>query len=198
MPQRIDIMNTLLRSKQSVFTFKEVSLLAGGEINPALLRRRVSYYVQKGQLYPLRRGIYAKDKKYDKFELANRIHTPSYISFETVLGRAGVIFQTYGQIFIASYLTRELKIEDQIYSYRKIKNDVLARTQLPTGIEHKGTYSIATPERAFLDVVYLSKDYHFDNLSALNWEKVFEILPIFENVEMEKRVKAYYEQFKNS
>jgi len=173
-------------------------LLAGGEISPALLRRRVSYYIQKDQLHPLRRGIYAKDKKYDKFELANRIYTPSYISFETVLSRAGVIFQSYGQIFIASYLTRELKIDDQIYSYRKIKDDILMRTQLPIGIEHKGTYSIATPERAFLDVVYLSKDYHFDNLSALNWEKVFEILPIFENVEMEKRVKAYYELFKHS
>jgi len=198
MTQRIDILNTLLRSKQSVFTFKEVNLLAGGEISPELLRRRISYLVKKEELHPLRRGIYAKDKKYDKLELANRIYTPSYISFETVLGRAGVTFQSYGQIFIASYLTRELKIDDQIYSYKKIKDSVLTRIQLPTGIEHNGIYSIATPERAFLDVVYLSKDYHFDNLSALNWEKVFEILPIFGNVEMEKRVKAYYEQFKNN
>ena len=198
MAQRIDILNTLLRSKQSVFTLKEVNLLVGGEISSELLRRRISYLVKKGELHPLRRGIYAKDKKYERLELANRIYTPSYISFETVLGRAGVTFQSYGQIFIASYLTRELKIDDQIYSYRKIKDDILTRIQLPTGIEHNGIYSIATPERAFLDVVYLSKDYHFDNLSALNWEKVFEILPIFGNVEMEKRVKAYYEQFKNN
>src|SRR3989344_8641687 len=132
MTQRIDIMNMLLRSKQSVFMFKEVNLLAGGEISPALLRRRVSYYVQKGQLYPLRRGIYAKDKKYDKFELANRIYTPSYISFDTVLSRAGVIFQSVGQIFIASYLTRELKIDDQIYSFRKIKDDIIAKIESPT------------------------------------------------------------------
>lgn len=196
-PQRVDIMNILLRNKQSVFTFKEVNMLAGGEVDPALLRRRISYYVKKGDLQPLRRGIYAKDKKYDKLELANRIYTPSYISLETVLHRAGVIFQFYAQIFIASYLTREIKVDDQVFSYRKIKDEILTRTQPPTGIEHKGTYSIAIPERAFLDVVYLSKDYHFDNLSALNWEKVFELLPIFENAEMEKRVKAYYEHFKN-
>ncbi len=75
---------------------------------------------------------------------------------------------------------------------------MLGRTDHPTGIEHRGTYSIATPERAFLDVVYLSKDYHFDNLSALNWEKVFEILPIYENKQMEERVKKYYEYYREN
>ena len=189
-------MDSLLRTKQTLFTFKEVNLIAGNDSNPALLRRKISYYVKRGQLHPLRRGIYAKDKKYDKFELANRIFTPSYISFETVLSRAGVIFKNYGQIFVASYLTRELKIEDQIYSYRKISDVILTNVKGPTGIEHKGTYSVASPERAFLDIVYLSPEYHFDNLAALDWEKVFEILPIYQNKQMEDRVKKYYEYFK--
>jgi len=39
-----------------------------------------------------RRGIYAKDKNYDRLELANRIYTPSYISLETVLSREGIVF----------------------------------------------------------------------------------------------------------
>lgn len=195
---KIDIMNSILRSKQTVFTFKEVNLLADGQTSPALMYRRISYYIKKGALISLRRGVYAKDKNYDKFELGNKIFTPSYISFETVLAKAGVVFQFYGQIFVATYLTREIKIGDQLYSYKKIKNQVLERTDHPTGIENRGTYSIATPERAFLDVVYLSKDYHFDNLSALNWEKVFEILPIYENKQMEERVKKYYEYYREN
>lgn len=195
---KIDIMNSILRSKQTVFTFKEVNLLTDGQTSPALMYRRISYYIKKGALISLRRGIYAKDKNYDKFELGNKIFTPSYVSFETVLAKAGVVFQFYGQIFVATYLTREVKIGDQLYSYKKIKNQVLERTDRPTGIENRGTYSIATPERAFLDVVYLSKDYHFDNLSALNWEKVFEILPIYENKQMEERVKKYYEYYREN
>jgi len=191
-----DLMDSLLRTKQTLFTFKEVNLISGSNSNPALLRRKISYYVKKGQLHSLRKGIYSKDKKYDKLELANRIYTPSYISFETVLSRAGILFKKFGPIYIASYLTRELTIDDQVYSFRKISDQILTNVKDVTGIENKGTYSFATPERAFLDVVYLNIDYTFDNLSALDWEKVFEILPIYQNKQMEARVKKYYEHFK--
>jgi len=154
-------------------------------------RVRINYYAKSGDLYRIRRGFYAKDKNYDRFELATKIFTPSYVSFETVLGQAGVTFQYYGQIFIVSYVTREIKADGQTYAYRKIKDAILTNH---LGIENKDNYSIASAERAFLDVVYLNTDYHFDNLSILNWDKVFEILPIYGgNKRMEKMVKKYYE-----
>ncbi|MBU3918594.1 type IV toxin-antitoxin system AbiEi family antitoxin domain-containing protein [Patescibacteria group bacterium] len=186
--EKADILN-ILRADKTVFSFKDI-LLASEEGNPALLRRRINYYIKKGELYPIRRGFYAKDKNYNKNELATKIYTPSYISFETVLGKAGITFQYYSQIFIVSYLTREITADRQIYSYRKIKESVLTNS---AGIEHKDNYSIATPERAFLDVVYLNKDYHFDNLSVLDWNRVMEILPIYSNKRTEKEVKSYQE-----
>jgi hypothetical protein len=54
---------------------------------------RVSYYVKNSQLIRLRRGLYAKDNDYNKYELATKICIPSYVSFETVLRNAGAIFQ---------------------------------------------------------------------------------------------------------
>jgi hypothetical protein len=66
-----------------------------------------------------------------------------------------------------------------------------------SGIENKGFYSIASKERAFLDIVYLNKDYHFDNLSPLDWDKVFSILPLYENKRMTKKVNQYYKDFKS-
>jgi len=39
-------------------------------------------------------------------ELAVKINTPSYISFETVLAQAGVIFQFYESVFVASHLSK--------------------------------------------------------------------------------------------
>ncbi len=179
-------------SKNTVFSIKDIALL-WGESDKELVKMRVYRYVKSGKLYSIRKGLYAKDKSYDKSELATKIYTPSYISFEAVLGKAGVTFQYYGQIFIASYLTREIIADGQSYAYRKIKDSVLTNN---AGIEHKENYSIATPERAFLDVVYLNKDYHFDNLSGLDWNKVFEILPIYSNKRMEKAVKSYHDNFK--
>ena len=186
-----DYISAILRSNKTVFSFKDIALLWGDSGGAA--RVRVNYYLKNGGLYRIHQGLYAKDKNYDKLELAIKIYTPSYVSFETVLGKAGVIFQYYDQIFVASYLTREITADSQAYSYRKIKDSVLTNN---AGVEHKENYSIATPERAFLDVVYLNKDYYFDNLSGLDWNKVFEILPIYSNKRMGKMVKEYHDNFK--
>jgi len=181
-----DYISTILRSNKTVFSFKDIALLWGDSGNAA--RVRVNYYLKNGDFYRIHQGFYAKDKNYNKNELATKVYTPSYISFETVLGKAGVTFQHYGQIFVASYLTRKISADKQAYSYRKIKESVLTNN---AGIEHKDNYSIATSERAFLDVVYLNKNYHFDNLSVLDWNKIFEILPIYSNKRMEKEIKTY-------
>jgi len=190
--EKADILN-ILRANKTVFSFKEI-FLASKEKNPALLRRRINYYIKQGELYPIRRGFYAKDKNYDKFELVTKIYTPAYISFETVLAQAGIIFQFYGQIFAASYLTREITADGQVYSYKKIKDSILTNH---LGIEAKENYFIASPERAFLDTIYLSRNYYFDNLSELNWDKVFETVSIYSNKRIEKKVKEYYNDFKH-
>ncbi|MCF7830852.1 hypothetical protein K9M41_02565 [Candidatus Gracilibacteria bacterium] len=183
-----DYISVILRSSKTIFSFKDIALLWGDSGNAT--RVRVNYYIKTGKLYHVRRGIYAKDKDYDKLELATKIYPPAYISFETVLVKEGVIFQLYGQIFVASYLNREITIDNQIYSYRKIKDSVLTNN---AGIENRGNYSIATKERAFLDMVYLNKNYHFDNFTSLDWDKVLEILPIYNNKSMEKMIKRYYQ-----
>jgi hypothetical protein len=69
--KKSNILN-ILRSKSSVFTFKEI-LLATIEAKPPLLKRRLNYYIKKGELYHIRRGLYAKDKNYNKLELATKI-----------------------------------------------------------------------------------------------------------------------------
>ena len=183
---------TILRSKKTVFSFRDIVLL-WGDASTHAARVRINYYIKNGDLYRIRQGLYAKDKEYEKLELATRIFTPSYVSFETVLGHAGISFQHYSQIFVASYLTRELIVDNKPYSFRKIKDTVLTNK---AGVEDKGEYLMASKERAFLDVIYINKDYHFDNLSPLDWDKVFEILPIYDNKRMTKKVEEFYNHFK--
>ena len=185
---------SIFRRGNTVFSFKEI-LLASCETNAALLKRRINYYIKKGELYPIRRGIYAKDKNYDRLELANKIFTPSYISFETVLAKNGVVFQQYDRIFVASYLTREISCNGETYIFRRVKDAVLLNS---SGIEKKDYYFIASKERAFLDTIYLNISYHFDNLSSINWDECFEMLPLYDNKAMAMRLNSYYKVVKHA
>ena len=193
-PKKGEYLDILLRSSRTIFSTKDVALLWGEEREDTV-SIRLNRYVRSGKLIRVRRGLYAKDKNYEKFELATKIYIPSYISFETVLTKAGIVFQFYGQIFVASYVTREITTDNQTYLYKRVKDSILTNR---IGVEAKDNYYIASSERAFLDVVYSNKDYHFDNLSPLNWERVFEILPIYENKSMEKKVKRYHKSVNKS
>lgn len=179
---------SIYSSKSTVFTAKDLALL-WSETDTNLVKRRAYRYVKSGKLHAVRRGIYTKDKNYDRLELATKIYTPSYISMETVLAKEGIIFQHYSQIFVASYLTREITCDGEIYVFRKFRDSVLTNL---AGIEKKEHYFIASKERAFLDMVYLHKNYHFDNLGSIDWEKCFAILSIYENKEMAKRLNFYH------
>lgn len=181
----------LYRTDKTVFTNKDAALL-WSDNNPNLVKIKLSRYAKAGKLYQVRKGIYAKDKFYNKYELASKIYTPAYISFETVLAQAGVIFQYYERIFIASYLSRVLSIDNQTYEYKKIKNSILTNL---SGIEQKGLYFLASPERAFCDVLYLNKEYYFDNLKNINWTKVEELLPIYNNKRMSKKISKYIKKY---
>ena len=57
---KADILS-ILRSKSSVFTFKEI-LISSGQVETDLLKRRLHYYVKKGELYSIRRGSMQKIK----------------------------------------------------------------------------------------------------------------------------------------
>lgn len=189
-----NFLKAILRKNQTVFSFKELFLKFRG-VTEKSLKSKLNYYVKVGDLYNIRRGLYAKDKDYNRLELATKIFVPSYISFETVLQSAGITFQFYKQIFVASYQTREIVCDGQSYNFKKIKDTILTTS---AGIDVLDNYSIASPERAFLDTVYLNSQYYFDNLEPLDWNKVYQILPIYgDNKSMKKRVDMYYKSFKS-
>lgn len=190
-PIKGEYLEILLRSTKTVFSTKDASLL-WNESDNRIISDRLKKYAKEGKLFRVRRGLYAKDKNYDHYELATRINTPSYISFETVLASNGVIFQYYGNIFVASYINREMKVDGQRITFIRMKDYVLSNT---VGIKHNDGYAMATKERAVLDRIYISKKYYFDNLSGVDWDKIFEILPIYHNKRMEKQVRKYFNDF---
>lgn len=189
--QKGDYLTAILRSTKTVLTLKDIALMWQDSDTDAA-RVRLNYYVRNGDLKRIRRGLYAKGQEYNKLELATRIFTPAYVSFETVLAKEGLIFQYQTQITAASYLTRSTSIEGQLYSYKKIKDTILTNA---VGIELLDETSVATRERAFLDTLYLNTGFHFDNMRSLNWEKVYALLTIYNNKRLAKAVSQLFKQF---
>jgi len=181
----MDLIYTLYNDSRTVFRLKDVAMLIG-ETNFNSLNMRLNYYVRTGRLQNPRKGIYCKPD-YNSLELACRVFAPAYISLEYVLQQAGVIFQYDSRLTVVSYLSREISIDNQLFSFRKIKNELLVSLQ---GIEQQGnTVTIATPERAFLDMLYLNGDMYFDNLNPLKIELIEQILPIYNSQILKKRVQ---------
>ncbi len=180
---------TLYQSKNTVFNTKDLTLV--WRITDAVkLKNRIAYCIKSGYLLRLTRGVFAKNKEYSSKELATSLYTPSYISFETVLREAGMIFQYYETIYLAGPWSKTVSIGKNTFTFRKIKDRVLYN---PSGIINDGNTSQATPERAFLDTLYVSPRYYFDNIRPINWEVCFELVKIYNNQQLVKRLKKLYD-----
>jgi len=179
-----DIIFELYKSSRSVFRINDIALLMGREKDDTLYKI-LHYYVKSGKLLNPRKGFYAKED-YKSEELACLLYSPTYISLEYVLQRSGVIFQYDSAITNISYLTREIEIGSQTIRYRQIKGEILSHT---AGIVlNKNNINIATPERAFLDMLYLNGRYYFDNLHALNKTAIENLLSIYNSPTLVKTV----------
>jgi hypothetical protein len=149
-----------------------------GEENFQSLNKKLNYYVRTGKLENPRKGIYAKPG-YNREELACTLFTPSYISLEYVLQKAGMVFQFDSRITSVAYLSRNIDVGGQLFSFRKIKGSALVNTM---GINRQSNHiNVASAERAFLDLLYLDKNYFFDNLNPLNKDFVYKLLPLYQS-----------------
>lgn len=176
----------LYKDVRTVFTLNEIALLIS-ESDYSRLRQKVFYYSKNGVIRKVRNGIYVKPD-YNPEELASKLYTPSYISLEYVLGKSGIIFQYSEKITMISYLSRTLTVDNNTLSYRKAKPGILLNTngisQLNNGV------SIASSERAFVDMLYFEKNYYFDNLSMLNKNNVLSLLDNYKSLALNKKVAS--------
>jgi len=173
--KRENIIFEIYKNSRTVFKINDVALLLDKEKTSALCKI-LNYYVKTGKLLNPRKGFYAKEGFMPE-ELACLLYPPTYISLEYVLQRSGVIFQYDSAITNVSYLTRETEIDNLTLRYRQIKGEILTNTE---GIFlNQNNINIASPERAFLDILYLNKRFYFDNTHILDKKKISKLLPIY-------------------
>jgi len=182
--EKKDIIRSIYNDKRTVFKLIDIAQLTG-EVNFLSLNNKLNYYVRTGKLLNPRKGIYTKEI-YNPLELSCSIFTPSYISLEYVLQKSGVIFQYDPRITLISYLSRSILIREMSVNFRKIKGDILLNTE---GIIRQSNHiNIATPERAFLDLLYLNSQYYVDNTGPLDKRIIRRLINIYQSETLNKRV----------
>jgi predicted transcriptional regulator of viral defense system len=131
----------------------------GGD--PRSLSVQLSRWVQQEKLVPLRRGVYLLPAALRRAQapleyIANLLVVPSYVSLERALAFHGLIPET---VPVLQSITRgrPMVFETAVgtFQYRHVKKEWFfgyRETELASG-----TALIAVPEKALLDLVYLSR-----------------------------------------
>lgn len=178
----------LFTSKQTVFRPDDLAILWNIQ-NPQYLKVKIQRAIQSGNLIRLRRGFYALEPAYDIFEAANKLVSPSYISLRTVLAQAGAVFQYDSTIYSIARVQKEIIIGKQHFYYHKMKDDIFFQR---TGLFVEQNVTRATPERAFLDLLYLYPNANIDNYRVIKKEVCMELLPLYKNAALTKRFHYVY------
>lgn len=145
--------------KQQLQMFPVFSLADIRKVDPLFHRRQLSTWAAKDYIKKLRRGYYMfNDTALNEdvlFLIANRIYSPSYVSFESALSYYGLIPEgVYSVTSATSKKTSRFKTPIAEFTYRKIKPELLFGYNL----QKRGnqSYKIADVEKAVLDYLYLN------------------------------------------
>lgn len=135
-------------------------LLSHGQLKDALAaygnpRMKISRLLAAGELLPLRRGLYLRDRTVEPLSLAPAIYGPSYVSFASALAWHGLIPERVEEVVCAT-LRRPARFENPVarYRYRHVPARVFA-----IGIERVEDstlpWLLASPTKALCDAIAL-------------------------------------------
>lgn len=154
-------------------------------------------YAKRGLFLRFKKGIYVNRLKMPPlFFIANKLYTPSYISFESALSYYQIVPETIYSITSATPKpTREFGVENYHLLYRRIKKESFAGYR-PIQIEGK-TVLIATPEKAVVDFYYFVALGKREPPGRIDFRKVdkgklLEFAELFKNKKLINLIKNDY------
>ncbi|MFC1493871.1 type IV toxin-antitoxin system AbiEi family antitoxin domain-containing protein [Thermodesulfobacteriota bacterium] len=163
------------------FGLQDLAKILGISFNSAKVS--ASRYVKQGYLVRIKKNMYTLPEFWnnapieDMFMIANLGQTPSYISLTTALSYYEITTQIQ-QDYIESIVirrTKKININGLTFRYNKIKDN------LYFGFVKEKDFFIATPEKAFIDTIYLTSlgRYAFDlaaiDREKINWNKIVDL-----------------------
>ena len=174
--------------------------------------RRLVEWQDKGYIKKIIRGhyIFANLELNENvlFEIANRIYSPSYISFEMALSFYHMIPESvYGLTSATSRKTKVFKTKIGDFIYRTIQPRLLFGYKLIDYIGRR--FKVAEPEKALLDYFYLNTSIKSEDdfaemridreqyLTYVDENRLLAYINEFRQKRLSKRVKSFMEYMKN-
>jgi len=162
----------LYNIEKDYFGYEEITRVL--DISPASARVSANRYVKNGTLIRLKRDLYVLKERWryfsreQKFEMANLMQVPSYISLVSALDYYEITTQMQRD-FVESIVikrTKEISIRNTFFNFTKLNKN------LYFGFEKVNNFFIGNPEKALLDALYLMSlgRYQFD-LTAIDFKK---------------------------
>lgn len=130
---------------------------------PNFNRDNLRRWQKDGKIIRLRNGVYAFSeigaKPHAALYAASRIYRPSYISLYSALAFYGLIPEAIVQTTcVTSLKTTSFENELGVFVYRSVRSDLMFGYK-PLAVDKNLYISIATPEKALLDLLYLNPQY---------------------------------------
>jgi len=199
-----------LRSKLkdfTVFSNKEIY-----KIDPSFHRRRLYEWQKKGYIKKIINAYYIfSDLELNEqvlFTIANKIYSPSYISFETALSYYNLIPESVYQITSATTRrTNYCESSSGNFIYHSVKSSLFFGYDL---IAYNKYFKLAYPEKALLDYLYINSHLRTsdDFLSLrididtfderINRENLNKYLAKFNNKSLANRLETLIEVINNA
>jgi predicted transcriptional regulator of viral defense system len=158
--------------------------------SPQQAQRQLSDWTRSGDLLQLRRGIYAFPPPYEyedphRYRIANRLVRPSYVSLQSALSYYGLIPEHVASLTSVT-TDRPIKLRNEFgrFMYRHIKTEFFYGFRYRQ-ISNSQSAFIATPEKALLDLIYLTphadkeaylQTLRLQNLEVLNTERLHRLV----------------------
>lgn len=175
MTKLIQKINNIPKNYFSLLDIKKIS-----DINEESLKVAISRLIKNKQLIKLQKGVYTSDiSKINWENFAVEIYSPSYLSFEWALNHYNILSQQAVNLTLATTKRSKTITTDKIIIYHHIQSNLF------WGYKKENDYLIAEPEKAFLDLAYLSLNGYakFDieeiNTKELNKTKIKKYLKKF-------------------
>lgn len=185
----LTVQNTLREKGFSIISPFEFSQIF--KVSDISAQKFLERYAKKGFFEKPRKGYYVVNtERHRLYYIANRIYSPSYVSFDTALSYYGLIPEiTYAVSSATTKPTREFNFGEVVLSYSKIKREAFSG-YLPMQIDGIVVF-FAEKEKALCDYLYfvsLGKRSLNDrlNLSKINKKKLIGYSKLFKRKALDR------------
>lgn len=141
-------------------------LLLAGDVNPVNIHKQLSRWTTAKKIIQLRRGVYTLAEPYRKIEphpftIGNRLVSPSYVSLQSALEYYNLIPEAVPQVtsITSRYRTQKFDTPLGLFAFHHIKSQLFFGFSLEQVDTDQFVY-LARPEKALLDLIYLTKQGH--------------------------------------